>query len=86
MAKIANIHCALAKDSVQNYKQGCSWCVCVCVCSLLSAVCVCVCVGVCVCVCVCVCACVRACVCVCTLDGFIADHKFQIWLTILGRM
>ncbi len=25
-------------------------------------------------------------VCVCTLDGLNAEHKFQVWLTILGRM
>ncbi len=24
--------------------------------------------------------------CVCTLDGLIAEHKFQVWVTILGRM
>ncbi len=39
---------------------------------------------VCVCVCVCVCAC--ACACVCTLDGLNAEHKFQVSVTILGRM
>ncbi len=24
--------------------------------------------------------------CVCTLDGLIAEHKFRVWVTILGRM
>ncbi len=29
--------------------------------------------------------CVHA-VCVCTLDGLIVEHKFRVWVTILGRM
>ncbi len=29
---------------------------------------------------------VCVCVCVCTLDGLIAEHKFRVWVTILGRM
>ncbi len=36
----------------------------------------------------CVCVCVRACVraCACTLDGLNAEHKFWVWVTILGPM
>ncbi len=30
--------------------------------------------------------CVFTAVCVCTLDGLIAEHKFRVWVTILGRM
>ncbi len=30
--------------------------------------------------------CVCVCVCVCTLSGLIAEHKFQVWVTILGYM
>ncbi len=63
----------------------CSRCVCVCVC-VFTAVCVCV-HGVCVCVCsrcVCVCVCSRCvCVCVCVW-GLNAEHKFRVWITILG--
>ncbi len=51
-------------------------------------VCVCMCVCVCVCVCerkcVCVCVCVHYCVCV-HLDGLNAQHKFWVWVTILGH-
>ncbi len=32
----------------------------------------------------CVCVCVHCCV--CTLDGLIAEHKFWVWVTILGHM
>ncbi len=30
--------------------------------------------------------CVFTAVCVCTLDGLNAEHKFRVWVTILGRM
>ncbi len=30
--------------------------------------------------------CVCSLLCVCTLDGINAEHKFQVWVTILGRM
>ncbi len=37
--------------------------------------------------CVCVCTlCVCSLPCVCTLDGLEAEHKFQVWVTILRRM
>ncbi len=42
--------------------------------------CVCVCVSVYVCECVCVCVCVS------TLDGLNAEHKFRVWVTILGHI
>ncbi len=38
---------------------------------------------------VCVCVhgvCVCSLLCVCTLDGLIAEHKFRVWVTILGRI
>ncbi len=41
---------------------------------------------VCVCVCVCACVCVCSLLCVCTLDGLNAEHKFRVWVTILGHM
>ncbi len=30
--------------------------------------------------------CVCSLLCVCTLDGLNAEHKFRVWVTILGRM
>ncbi len=30
--------------------------------------------------------CVFTAVCVCTLDGLNAEHKFRVWVTILGHM
>ncbi len=36
--------------------------------------------------CVCVCVCVYSLLCVCTLDRLNAEHKFRVWVTILGRM
>ncbi len=30
--------------------------------------------------------CVCSLLCVCTLDGSNAEHKFRVWVTILGRM
>ncbi len=36
--------------------------------------------------CVCVFTAVCVCVCVCTLDGLNAEHKFRVWVTILGHM
>ncbi len=30
--------------------------------------------------------CVCSLLCVCTLDGLLAEHKFRVWVTILGRM
>ncbi len=33
-----------------------------------------------------VCVCVCSLLCVCTLDGLNAEHKFRVWVTILGRM
>ncbi len=41
---------------------------------------------VCVCVCVCVWGGVFTAVCVCTLDGLNAEHKFRVWVNILGHM
>ncbi len=35
---------------------------------------------------VCVSLCVCSLLCVCTLDGLNAEHKFWVWVTILGRM
>ncbi len=32
------------------------------------------------------CVCVFTAVCVCTLDGINAEHKFRVWVTILGHM
>ncbi len=37
-------------------------------------------------VCVCVCVCVRVRVRVCTLDGLNTEHKFRVWVIILGCM
>ncbi len=50
----------------------------------------CVCVFTAVCVCVCVCSLLCVCVCVFTavcvhLDGLNAEHKFRVWVTILGH-
>ncbi len=39
-----------------------------------------------VCFTVCVCVCVCSLLCVCTLDELNAEHKFQVWVTKLGRM
>ncbi len=33
-----------------------------------------------------VCVCVCSLLCVCTLDGLNAEHKFRVWVTILGHM
>ncbi len=33
-----------------------------------------------------VCVCVCSLLCVCTLDVLNAEHKFRVWVTILGRM
>ncbi len=30
--------------------------------------------------------CVCSLLCVCTMDGLNAEHKFRVWVTILGRM
>ncbi len=32
------------------------------------------------------CVCVCSLLCVCTFDGINAEHKFLVWVTILGRM
>ncbi len=33
-----------------------------------------------------VCVCVCSLLCMCTLDGLNAEHKFRVWVTILGHM
>ncbi len=62
-----------AKPSTAALCSGCVFTVCVCVC-------VCVVVFM-VCVCVCLCS---WCVCV-HLDGWNAEHKLRVWVTILGH-